>query len=165
MIRRPCSDDRKDLLDFFTLMIRDTYTKEGVGHLEEDIENEIHSKMLYLKQDFDTEGRDHYFLILEKEGSIIGSAALGKPSPLIVDYLPQLKSSIELGSVFIHPDYQGMGYGKKLLEKILENVETYCLDSGYKRAQKIWTHMFGQPCYIVKDLWGIGSDHYIWYKI
>ena len=41
-------------------------------------------------------------------------------------------------------------------------MEEFCLDSGYKSAQKIWLNKFGTPEYCLKDYWAKGFDHMIW---
>jgi hypothetical protein len=46
------------------------------------------------------------------------------------------------------------------LEK--KGIEEFCLDSGYKSAQKIWINKFGNPQYHLKDYWGKDADHMVW---
>lgn len=41
-------------------------------------------------------------------------------------------------------------------------VEQFCLNSGYKHAQKKWLRKFGEPYKIVKDYWGKDFDHMVW---
>jgi GNAT superfamily N-acetyltransferase len=65
------------------------------------------------------------------------------------------------------PEFQNRGIGSQLISTLIEElhrngIERFCLDSGYKRAQKKWVHKFGEPYMIVKDYWGEGSDHIIW---
>lgn len=165
MIRRPNRSDRQRLIDFFKLMVTDTFEKEGVGHLKEDIQNEIQEKIKYLDMDLESNGQLHYFLIMEEEGRLIGTAALGKASHLITDLRPELEHVQELGSVFIHPEEQGKGYGKLLVNEITKDLKCFCLDSGYSRAQRVWNHIFGPPYHTAKDFWDTGIDHLIWYKI
>lgn len=45
-----------------------------------------------------------------------------------------------------------------------QGVDRFCLDSGYKRAQKMWLRKFGAPYMVVQDYWGPGSDHLIWLR-
>lgn len=161
-IRRPNRNDANELHHFFEQVISDTFQKEGLGHLTDDINNEIKEKDNYLATDLKTNGLEHYFLIGEIDGKIIATAALGKPSYLIADMTPEIKDLKELGTVYVHPDYQGKGYGKLIVDKVLEGQKEFCLDSGYTVAKKIWTHIFGPPYYIAKDFWGEGYDHYIW---
>lgn len=46
------------------------------------------------------------------------------------------------------------------LEK--RGIKEFCLDSGYKDAQKRWCRKFGNPYKIVKDYWGTGIDNMVW---
>lgn len=167
MIRRPEFQDLDQLQAFFHLVIEDTYIKEGLADLKKEIEEEVQSKLAYVKDDLESQGRDHHFLILEDQGKIIGTAAYGPSSHLIYDHMPGLKTVPELGSVLIHPDFQGQGHGSKLVDAIIESLskgnKSFCLDSGYTIAKKIWTKRFGPPSKVLKDFWGPGFDHYIWH--
>jgi GNAT superfamily N-acetyltransferase len=74
---------------------------------------------------------------------------------------------VEVGTVFVHPDYQGKGIGNSLLEAIMKHLKNiglteFCLDSGYGSAQQIWKRKFGLPDYWQKDFWGEGQDHMVW---
>ena len=79
----------------------------------------------------------------------------------------ELKELLEIGTVFVHPDYQKQGIGTKMLNLIFMDLEKsgvkeVCLDSGYKLAQKTWMKKFGNPEYHLKDYWGKDADHMIW---
>jgi len=43
-----------------------------------------------------------------------------------------------------------------------QGLDQFCLDSGYKRAQKRWLRKFGEPYKVVKDYWGPDIDNMIW---
>jgi hypothetical protein len=43
-----------------------------------------------------------------------------------------------------------------------KGIDEFCLDCGYKNAQKIWQNKFGKPDYHFKDYWDKGQDHMIW---
>jgi hypothetical protein len=43
------------------------------------------------------------------------------------------------------------------------NNKKYLFDSGFTVAKKIWTHLYGEPYKVIKDYWGQGVDHFIWY--
>jgi len=168
MIRRPNLDDLKELENFFLLVIKDTYEKEGLGDLIDDIHNEVQEKITYIKEDLMSDGKKRYFLLATIDNVIVGTAAYGPSGHLIYDHFPELKDVLELGSVLVHPEYQSQGVGSKLVDAILNELrtfkETFCLDSGYTNAKKIWSRKFGQPTKVLKDFWGDGYDHYIWYK-
>ncbi|WP_430929631.1 GNAT family N-acetyltransferase [Lysinibacillus capsici] len=79
----------------------------------------------------------------------------------------ELFNCLEIGTVFVHPDYQNRGIGTMLLQKMLLTLEnrrvpSFCLDSGYKQAQMIWQKKFGQPDFVLENYWGANSHHMIW---
>jgi GNAT superfamily N-acetyltransferase len=78
-----------------------------------------------------------------------------------------LKELAEVGTVFVHPDYQKQGIGNLLLNVMVltfqnKGIEEFCLDSGYTNAQKIWKKKFGEPDYLLEYFWGKGYHHMIW---
>lgn len=167
-IRRPRIHEIKQLNQFFSIVITDTFTKEGIGEKLDDIKAEIEVKEKYLESDFESNGEKRFFLIALDGDKIIGSIEYGPTSDLIRNCTNHaFKELIEVGTVFVHPDYQRNGVGNLLLNSMyltLQNkgVEEFCLDSGYMNAQKIWIKKFGQPDYLLKDYWGEGFDHMIW---
>ncbi|HHT7238887.1 MULTISPECIES: GNAT family N-acetyltransferase [Bacillus] len=171
-IRRPNSDDSDELNLFFRLVITNTYKNEGLSQLLDDIENEINSKKQYLKNDFDSNGESRYFLLAidTSNDKIIGTIEIGPASTLINSCTGGvLKDLYEIGTVFILPEYQRKGIGSLLLNTMFltllsRGIIEYCLDSGYKEAQSIWTKKFGKPSYVLKDYWGESIDHMIWKK-
>ncbi|MFJ8262063.1 GNAT family N-acetyltransferase [Rummeliibacillus sp. NPDC094406] len=167
-IKRPRIENIKELNHFFRLVITDTFTKEGIGEKLDDIEDEIEAKEKYLESDFESNGENRYFLIALYDDKIIGSIEYGPASELICNCTKNaLKNLIEIGTVFVHPDYQSNGVGNLLLNSMYitlqqRGIEEFCLDSGYIRAQNIWKKKFGYPDYLLKDYWDDGYDHMIW---
>jgi GNAT superfamily N-acetyltransferase len=167
-IRRPVNEDTAGLHEFFKMVITDTFIKEGIGGLSDDMAKEIEVKKEYLQQDLSSRGNDRYFLLAEAEGKLIGTVEFGQASELIMDGTNREYSDLfEVGTVFVHPDYQGQGIGSRLLGGLYpvfheKGIEEFCLDSGYKRAQEIWKRKFGQPAVVMKDYWGDGAHHMIW---
>ncbi|MEE6449039.1 GNAT family N-acetyltransferase [Gottfriedia acidiceleris] len=167
-IRRPRIEDMKELNHFFKIVITDTFTKEGISNQVESLNEEIETKSKYLENDFESKGEERYFLIALDNKKIIGSIEYGPASNLILNCTNYaLKGLPEIGTVFVHPDYQKNGIGNLLLKNMyatLQNkgIEEFCLDSGYRNAQKIWKKKFGAPDYLLKDYWEEGSDHMIW---
>ncbi|MFC7783430.1 MULTISPECIES: GNAT family N-acetyltransferase [unclassified Rossellomorea] len=171
-IRRPGIEDQEELNQFFSTVIKHTFYSEGISEMVDDIENEIASKKRYLKSDLESNGKDRYFLIASEKGGtdIMGTIEYGPASELIRTCTDGALNEIyEVGTVFVHPDYQGRGVGTLLLNVMFltflnRGIQEFCLDSGYALAQKIWKGKFGEPDYWLKDYWGIGSDHMIWKK-
>jgi GNAT superfamily N-acetyltransferase len=167
-IRRPRKRDIEELNQFFSKVIRDTFDKEGLSELLDDMKAEINSKIHYLKTDLKSNGENRYFFIALYENEIIGSIEYGAVSELITSCTEgALSNWVEIGTVFVHPDYQRRGIGTLLLNVMLltlqnRGINEFCLDSGYKNAQKVWKKKFGEPDYLLKDYWGLGSDHMIW---
>lgn len=167
-IRRPKIEDIKQLNKFFKTVITDTFTKEGIGEKLNDIKDEIEVKEKYLESDFESKGEKRFFLIALDGDKIIGSIEYGPVSDLIKKCTNNAyKGLIEVGTVFVHPDYQRNGVGNLLLKAIYyylqkNGIEEFCLDSGYNRAQRIWKKKFKDPDYLFKDYWDKGYDHMIW---
>jgi GNAT superfamily N-acetyltransferase len=167
-IRRPRTRDIEELNQFFGIVITDTFEKEGLAGLIDDIEAEIDSKKNYLQVDLDSKGEKRYFLIALAGDKIIGTIEFGPASELIQDCTSgKLRNLVEVGTVFVLPDYQRQGIGNMLLAEMLHTFQArgiaeFCLDSGYKNAQNIWIKKFGEPDYLLKDYWGQGQDHMIW---
>jgi GNAT superfamily N-acetyltransferase len=116
----------------------------------------------------ESKGEKRYFLIARDGDKIIGSIEFGPASDLICNSTNNsFRELMEVGTVFVRPDYQRMGVGNFLLNKMYstlmsKGIEEFCLDSGYKSAQEIWKKKFGTPTYLLKDYWGKGYDHMIW---
>lgn len=169
-IRRPRIEDNEELKQFFGTVTKDTFAREGLSELLDDIENEIEIKKQYLKYDFVSNGEKRYFLIaLDKKcNKVIGTIEYGHASELInICTNGALKGMYEVGTVFVLPDYQRRGVGTLLLNVMFftllnRRIKEFCLDSGYTNAQKIWKKKFGESDYLLKDYWGKGFDHMIW---
>lgn len=84
-IRRPQIEDSEELNQFFSIVINDTFAREGLSELHDDIENEIETKKQYLKHDLDSNGKSRYFLIAvdKKCNKIVGTIEYGYASELI----------------------------------------------------------------------------------
>ncbi|PGZ95438.1 GNAT family N-acetyltransferase [Bacillus pseudomycoides] len=169
-IRSPRIEDIEELNQFFSITIKDTFAREGLSDLLDDIEKEIENKKQYLKCDFDSSGRNRYFLIAVDKScnKVIGTIEYGLASELInICTNGALRDLYEVGTVFVLPEYQRHGIGTLLLNVMFltllnRGIKEFCLDSGYTNAQKIWKKKFGEPDYLLKDYWGDGCDHMIW---
>ncbi|MFB4322983.1 GNAT family N-acetyltransferase [Paenibacillus sp. BR1-192] len=167
-IRRPNRSDMKAMEHFFRFVITDTFAKEGLVDLSEDIEQEIDSKIRCLNADIATNGEQRYFLIGLIDNSVVSSIEFGPSNALIrKSSNGVLRDVVEIGTVFVHPDYQQQGIGSLMLQIMYltllnKGITEFCLDSGYTRAQKIWKKKLGEPDYVLQDHWGRGIDHLIW---
>jgi GNAT superfamily N-acetyltransferase len=167
-IRRPMIEDKEELTGLFSTVIRDTFVREGLEEMHDDIENEIETKKAYLKDDLDSNGKNRYFLIALIDDNVVGTIEYGPSSDLINRCTNgALKELVEVGTVFVRPDYQRHGIGNLLLNAMYltllsGGIEEFCLDSGYTNAQKIWEKKLGKPDYLLKNYWGEGYNHKIW---
>ncbi|KAB3527272.1 GNAT family N-acetyltransferase [Alkaliphilus serpentinus] len=167
-ISRPRKEDIEIINDFFKRVIQHTFERNGIGDLLETIEGEIRYKRVILNQDFESEGRDRYFLVAKDEEKIVGSIEYGPSNELIHKCTNgEFKDLLEIGTVFVDPDYQNQGLGSRLLSSIFtefeyKGVKEFCFDSGYPSAQQVWIKKFGKPAYHIKDFWGEGGDHMVW---
>ena len=167
-ISRPKLEDVELINEFFQIVIRDTFERNGISDLVDIIVEEIEDKRRYLNQDIESYGKNRYFLIAKEDDKIVGSIEYG-PSNELIDLCTngELKEIFEIGTVFVHPDYQKKGIGSRLLDLIFKELRTndikeVCFDSGYKSAQRIWIKKFGKPEYHLKNYWGDDADHMIW---
>jgi GNAT superfamily N-acetyltransferase len=167
-VRRPKIEDEEELNRFFKIVITDTFAREGLAEMVKDINNEIEIKKKYLKDDFDSDGERRYFLIALDHDTIIGTIEYGAASELITNCTAgELKDMVEVGTVFVRPDYQRNGIGNFLLNEMMltlqqKGISEFCLDSGYTNAQKIWKQKFGEPDFLLRDYWAEGYHHMIW---
>ncbi|MGV3464916.1 MAG: GNAT family N-acetyltransferase [Heyndrickxia sp.] len=171
-VRRPRQDDKTELYQLFEIVVKVTFANEGLSELVDDIQNEIAHKKQLLDCDIESDGEERFFWVAvdKRVNKIIGTIEYGASSELInVCTNGELKDYVEIGTVFVHPEYQKRGVGSLLLNVMFITLESkgikkFCLDSGYSTAQKIWKKKFGTPDFLLKDYWGIGSDHMIWKK-
>lgn len=167
-ISRAKIEDRELINDFFRLVLIDTFNKNEISELVDTLNNEIEDKRHCLDQDFESAGKDRCFLIAKDKNLVVGTAEYGLPNDLILSCTNgELKEIKEIGTVFVHPDYQRKEIGRKMFVSILsemkkDGIKEFCLDSGYKIAQRIWIKKLGKPQYHLKNYWSKDSDHMIW---
>ena len=166
-IVKPGMKDLEPTCQVFERVIRDAFEKEGLGHLEEEITGEILHKKKMLEEAMNGQS-PVFFLVARWKGQVIGTISFGPCGEIIRACTDGALEDIgELGSLFVLPEKQNQGIGSQLIHAMIHElhrrgIETFCLDSGYKRAQKRWVRKFGEPYRIAKDYWGEGSDHMIW---
>jgi GNAT superfamily N-acetyltransferase len=168
-ITRPGPADIDDIRSLFAETIRNTFEYEGIAHsCADDLTAEIENQNRLLDRDISSHGRDEYFLIAKSDHRIIGTIACGPANQLIRTYL-QFDADItrEIKSMYVLPQCQGRGVGSLLLEKILRYMrdnghKRFCLDCGYKKAQKFWIRKLGKPTMVVRDHFGPGAHYMIW---
>lgn len=167
LITKPIQEDVKAIYSVFDTTILEAFHAEGLGSWDEVIRKEIAYKKQLLIGSLEMQS-EFYFLIAKLEGQVIGTISFGPCGEDIRKCTAnELEEIGEVGSLFVLPSYQGQGIGSALIQAMAERNAAmgrrqFCLDSGYKQAQKRWLRKFGAPYKIVKDYWGQGLDHMIW---
>lgn len=169
-IRRPHHDDIEALHELYKIAIPHTWEKEGVGDCVDEIQNEITEKMVFLKEDLNSHGRNQFFLIACDDDEIVGTIAYGPCSALLNDCTDRKYKDLgEIGTAFILPDYQ-----KKRDWYTLAERNADCSSWSVCRRVCSWQWLFpgsegmeekkfGEPAMVLKDHWGEGADHMIWH--
>ncbi len=151
----------------FAAAIPDAFDKEGLGHLQADIQAEVEQKERMLAASLAPAAETH-FLVAKLQGTVVGTVSVGQCNEDIRRCAgSQLHSVVELGSLYVLPGHQDQGIGSALIGAMMihltrSGVTQFCLDSGFRRAQQRWLRKFGAPFVVAKDYWGAGSDHIVW---
>ncbi len=167
---RPNVNNREAVVAHFEHCVAHTFTAEGAGEFTDEIREETQCKIDQLDLDIQTKGKERFFLLAQVEGRIIGTIAYGHADDRIRSLAKdKYEPGVEIGSMLIHPDFQGKGVGTMMISALFlameaKGIETFCFDSGYKAAQKTWMKKFGQPEIVAKDYWGEGYDHMVWFR-
>ncbi|MEC0126616.1 GNAT family N-acetyltransferase [Paenibacillus pabuli] len=165
------SSDTKSACQVFETSITNAFIKEGLGSLHEDIRDEIEHKkaMLHLALHPDNNKESSvFFLLAKREDTVVGTISYGPCGKEIQECTAnQLNQVGELGSLYVLPEVQGQGIGSALIQALAaelhrREITQFCLDSGYRTAQKKWQRKFGEPYAVAKNYWGEGTDHMVW---
>ncbi len=167
-IARPNPSDTEQIHALFETVLKDTYAKNNLDDFKDALMEEINHKKHMLTLDLESNGADLYFLIAKMNDKVVGTIEYG-PANEVIEKCGDgsLMALKEIGTLFVLPEYQGMGIGTAMLEAIKDSLadgghSAFCLDSGYPTAQKIWLKMLGTPEFVLKDYWGEGFDHMVW---
>lgn len=178
MIRRPNTEDQASAYRMFTASITDAFAQEGLADAAEDIAYEIAHKSDLLRAAIEQSSSASrspgvppaaFFLIAEREGEVMGTVSFGPRGEKIQELAGEELNGVgELGSLYVHPNAQNQGIGSKLIAAMVNEirnrgVETFCLDSGYGKAQERWRRKFGEPHVFAKDYWDVDAHHVIWF--
>ncbi|MGN8772301.1 GNAT family N-acetyltransferase [Paenibacillus barengoltzii] len=175
------AEDREQACRVFEQTIPEAFAAEGLGHLIEDIREEVDGKRklvnaaLGAASSSDPHGKGKtagespvLFLVAKIGREVVGTISFGPCGKETRDCTQHALDEVgELGSLYVLPANQGQGIGAALIEAMAKalqerGIEQFCLDSGYKRAQQKWLRKFGEPYVVAKDYWGPGQDHMVW---
>ena len=168
IIERPSKNDIKSIHNVFEKTIINTFEKEGLSHLKDDIHNEIENKKQLLNKALTTNEKNVYYFVAKIKDEIIGTISFSPFNDVIKKFIDnKIKNVGELGSLYVLPNYQNKGVASALIQALIEflhtnGIQLFCLDCGYKQAQKKWLRKFGTPYKIIKDYWGKDNDYMIW---
>ena len=168
-VREPLKSEMLQLHHFFEVVLIDTFISNQIIELKETLREEVLDKKKYLNQYFETRGVQRFFLVATFEDTIIGTIEYGLSNDLIHQCTQGALDDVnEIGTVFIHPDYQNNGVGTLLVIEILKvlkarDIHEVCLDSGYKKAQAYWQKIIGAPQYFLEDFWEKDAHHMVWH--
>ncbi|MGZ9583698.1 GNAT family N-acetyltransferase [Paenibacillus marinisediminis] len=152
----------------FKKSIPDAFEKEGLGQLIDDIHQEIEYKKSLLHASLERTDSGIYFLLAKRDETVIGTISFGPCGEDVKACTHnQLDGVGELGGLYVLPEYQDQGVGSALIKAMAthlkeQGIEQFCLDSGFRRAQRRWTRKFGEPHTVVQDYWGPDSVHMVW---
>jgi predicted N-acetyltransferase YhbS len=168
LISKPNKDDLKSAFEVFKITIKDAFEKDGIGHLKDELLKEIEYKKQLLTDSVENPNSNFFFLFAKIHDQVVGTISFGPCGTDIKTCTNHELDAIgELGSLYVLPEYQGKGIGSALIQSMViqlhkRGIEQFCLDSGYKHAQKKWIKKFGKPYKIVNDYWGENSVHMVW---
>jgi GNAT superfamily N-acetyltransferase len=160
--------DFKQACHVFETVIPVAYKQEGIGHLTDDMREEIEQKINMLRSALEENEPKTRFWLAKQNGVVVGTISFGPSNEDLnacTDH--QLAQVGEVGSLYVLPGYQGRGIASALIKEVAvylhsRGIEEFCLDSGYRRAQEKWKQKFGLPYAAVKNYWGPGTVHMVW---
>ncbi len=164
LVRKIEEKDFNDVLIIFEASLVKAFNDQGIGYWKEELQRNINNKKEILEKDLDK------IFIIKKDKKIVGVGAYGEPKIALEKIFKKNYDNIlEIHSFYIHPEYQGCGYGERLLKYIVNEIKNkeknknFILQVGFDKAKKFWRKQFNKETLIIKDYWGEGADNYIWY--
>lgn len=173
--------DRDEACRVFERTIPEAFAGEGLGHLMEEIREEVNGKKklvdMALRIPANLAIRPSspqaaevpvIFLVARSAREVVGTISFGPCGKEIAECTRHALDDVgELGSLYVLPDYQGQGIGSAFIQTMAKElkergIQRFYLDSGYKKAQQKWQRKFGEPYAVAKNYWGPGQDHLVW---
>lgn len=155
------------IVDLFTDSISNTFKLNNI-HNNEELKYEINEKSSWVKDFIESKNHSSLFLIAKYDADVAGIAGYFPVSKTIRKNSPTLsEKDIEIGSVYIRPQYQKRGITRILLRALLEEmkikgIREFCLDCGYPTSQVYWKKIFGNPIREFPNYFGENESYMIW---
>jgi GNAT superfamily N-acetyltransferase len=174
-ISEPSREDFIEIKALFKSVLFDLYQREGIFEtFQETLQSELEEKEEALLTFFENSNKMPYFLMAKCDGKCVGTIALTVPNTIIAENMEHFEIegplfSPEVASVFVLPEFQGMGVGVQLLEGIKtalkdKRYHSFYLDCGYTKSQPYWNKQLGEATKVLNNYWGDGMHHMIWKK-
>ena len=109
-VRRIKPEERDQVRDLITSVMQEEFPQESPAYEYRDLDDVL----AHYSGDRET------FLVAEQDGAIIGTVAIKEDGP----------DTALLRRIFVHKDYRGRGYGKRLLRSAME----FCFERQYKNV-------------------------------
>lgn len=164
-IRHASSRDCEALEPILKVWLKDRDTGE-------DIPEEVSGVLAKIKESVSTD-TGAYYIVAEIDNEVIGVMGFQSASgPMLPHTLTD--NPAELINAYVHPEKRkGSGVGRSLLLRIEEEVhhkgfKEIVINSGPRYKDTAWgfyTHMYGEPVGIIKELYGKGGDALVWRKV
>jgi GNAT superfamily N-acetyltransferase len=156
-----------EIINLFTDSIANTFKLNGIKDLAE-LQYEISEKSERVRNYIESKSNDEFFIVAKLDKYIAGIAGVFPVSDTIIKNYPTLsKNDIEIGSVYIKPEYQRQGITRILLKRLLNElwerkIYKFYLDCGYSTSQVYWKRVFGNPVKTFPNYFGKDESYMIW---
>lgn len=148
-------NDKEAIRDLWKAVIEDAFKVDKMDQYHKT-EDELTFKMEQLDQAFSHQNAQYF--IAKIHDKVVGTIAYSTPPNrgILKRTNNALIDEMEIGSLYIKPNYQKQGLGKILLLFILKqlaqkNFEKVCFDSIIETSKQIWVRMFGEPTYQIES--------------
>lgn len=118
-------EDIPSVSNLFKVTIADAFEREGLGHLQADIRQEITAKIRKANDSLNPLETDVYFWVARADGIIIGTVSYAPCGEDIRNCTDNRLSAVgELGSLYVLPGNQGKGVGSALIDEVMGFLES-----------------------------------------
>ena len=130
---------------------------------------EVDSRLRSINSTLEGHASRWYLVAVDEDDQVVGLAGLQSDGidPELVD---ADKASIELVSMYVHPDHKGEGVGRALLTSLERaardlGFETMVVVSGSRNREtgySFWRRQYGDPTLWDDDYFGPGQERVVW---